>query len=87
MIRAGLVLALALVAALAWQANRLDAVRADLVAARAQVAGLQELDKFRVKQQAAAQEAAAMDQEFSKGVGADVPLSDYLRKSVGRVWP
>ena len=40
-----------------------------------------------VQQQAAQLEAVALDNELSMGVGADAPLSDYLRGAVGRVWP
>ncbi len=71
----------------AWQWHRLDTLRANLTSARAQIEGYKELDKFRLKQQAAALEAAALDQELSEGVGGDAPLSDYMRRAAGRVWP
>lgn len=70
-----------------WQYQALANARADLLAAQGQIAGLQELDKFRRVQLAADAAAAALDTELSMGVGGDAPLSDYMRRSVGRVWP
>lgn len=78
---------LGVIALCGWQWHQLDTLRADLASAQAAVEGYKELDKFRLKQQAAAIEAAALDQELSQGVGADAPLSDYLRRAAGRVWP
>lgn len=71
----------------AWMWHQIDIMQADLTTARAQIEGYKELDKFRLKQQAAAIEAAALDQELSEGVGGDAPLSDYMRRAAGRVWP
>lgn len=74
-------------AVLMWEGRSLKAARADLATVQAQLEGYKELDKFRLKQQAAALQAAALDTELSMGVGADAPLSDYLRGAAVRVWP
>ena len=87
MIRLCMFAALIMAAALVWSGVQRRALRADLAAVQAQLQGYKELDKFRLKQQAAALQAAALDTELSMGVGADVPLSDYLRGAAGRVWP
>jgi hypothetical protein len=85
--RAQFVLVVGLIAAVAFMQFQLKRARADLQTVQAVAAGYQAADQFRLKQQAAAQEAAAVDLELSQGVGADAPLSDYLRRGAGRVWP
>lgn len=85
-----LIVAVAIIATImlcAWQYHQLETLRTDLATAHAQIEGYKELDKFRLKQQAAAIEAAALDRELSEGVGGDAPLSDYMRRAAGRVWP
>jgi hypothetical protein len=87
MIRAAGLALLICAGALIWQYRAIDLVRADLATARARVAGYEAAAQWRRAQEAAAVEAAALDLELSKGVGADAPVSDYLRGGAGRVWP
>ncbi|KAF0172868.1 MAG: hypothetical protein FD162_2145 [Rhodobacteraceae bacterium] len=87
MIRAAWLAIIALAFVVVWQTQRIGAARADLSAATAQLEGYRAADRWRVQQQAAQLEAVALDNELSMGVGADAPLSDYLRGAVGRVWP
>jgi hypothetical protein len=87
MIRAAGVAIIALAFLAIWQSQRIGAARADLSKASAQLEGYRAADRWRVQQQAAQLEAVALDNELSMGVGADAPLSDYLRGAVGRVWP
>lgn len=91
MIRA---LALALVAALValWVligSNR--ELAADLDAAEARTAAFEEAARIHSvniqRLEMVAATAAALDRELQEGEGADAPLSDYLGRGAGRVWP
>ncbi len=66
---------------------QLRAVRAELAAAEARLAGQAEAERFRLKEQQRAASSAAVDRQLQEGAGADVALSDYLRGAAGRVWP
>lgn len=66
---------------------QLRAARAELAAAEAELEGQRAAERFRVKEQQRAAELAAVDHDLQEGVGADAPLSDYLRAGAGRVWP
>lgn len=66
---------------------QLRAVRAELAAAEARLAGQEEAARFRLKEQQRAASSAAVDRQLQEGAGADVALSDYLRGAAGRVWP
>lgn len=85
-----LALALALVAAAAL-AFALQEARADLKAAQARVVAFEKAAQIHAghvaRLQAAADDAAALDRELAEGEGADAPLSDYLRRGAGRLWP
>lgn len=94
MSRIALVAVVALVAAAALVLilrGQLEAARADLDEARARVAAFEEAARIHARHvaslQAARDEAAALDRELAEGEGADAPLSDYLRRGAGRVWP
>lgn len=87
MIRAALVVGFVLVGGLAVQTWRLDGAQGRVLDLSAKLDGYREADKFRLKLQAAAVDAAALDLELSKGSGADAGLSDYMRGASGRVWP
>jgi hypothetical protein len=87
MTRAALVAAAICAGLAGWLWVRLDAVQADLAAAQAVAAGERTAARFRVALGAQAQDAAALDTELQQGAGADAPLSDYLRRGAGRVWP
>lgn len=86
-----LVLAVAVLgAALVAQSWRLSRAADDLAAAREKVAAYQEAARIMsahvARQDAARAAGAAVDRELQEGVGADAPLSDYLRFGAGRVW-
>jgi len=85
MIRAALVAAVCLVLGFQWV--ELRAARADLDRAEARAAGFEEAARWQAQEARRRENAAALDQEFKEGVGADAPLSDYLRRGAGRVWP
>ncbi len=87
MIRAALVLAaLALVFA-GWTGLQLRGARAELVEARARLAGYAEAERWRARELARVTAETKLDRELQEGVGSDAPLSDYLRHGAGRVWP
>lgn len=70
---------------------QLKQARADLAAAEARIATFEEVARIHLRNvqrlEAAAAEAGALDRELQEGSGADAPLSDYLGRGVGRVWP
>lgn len=86
-----LFLGLALTAAIGWgsvwlQGRALTRARADLAAARQEVAGYAEWARVQQREIVAARAAAALDTELQMGDGADAPLSDYALRGAGRVW-
>lgn len=89
MIRLGIAAAAfcALVLGLVILRQQLRDARAELAAAEAQITGFQEAARWRRAETQRVAEAAALDETLAMGVGADAPLSDYLRDAAGRVWP
>jgi len=85
---AALLVLVALLAVQTWRLSEAQAAR-DLAQARAQ--SFEEAARVHARHVArlaeAQAEAAALDRELQEGVGADAPLSDYLRGGAGRVWP
>jgi hypothetical protein len=83
-----LILALCLsLATIAAGAAYLRSVEGQLAAARAELAGHKEAARWRAADEARRATVAAVDKELQEGTGADAPLSDYLRRGAGRVWP
>lgn len=91
MIRAAGVAIIALALALAVQTWRLSSAQEARDRAELRAQGFEEAARIHARhvQRAEAEriEAAALDRELQEGVGADAPLSDYLRRGAGRVWP
>ncbi|MFO1202999.1 MAG: hypothetical protein U1E58_10235 [Tabrizicola sp.] len=89
MIRLGIALAVlcGLVLGIVVLRAELRDTRAALAAAEAKVVGYAEADRWRRADAKRVAEAAALDETLRTGVGADAPLSDYLRTGAGRVWP
>lgn len=91
MIRAAVAVIIALVFLVAVQTWRLSGAIEERDAAQLEAARLVVTERTRratvAKLEAAQLEAARLDRELQEGVGADAPLSDYLRRGAGRVWP
>lgn len=72
-------------------ALELKDTRAELAAAEARAAAFEEAARIHRRHvaqlEAAKAEAGALDRELQEGEGADAPLSDYLVRGAGRVWP
>lgn len=73
--------------ALVTMGGRLAAAREELEAANARITGYQEASRWWQAETKRVAEAAALDESLAREVGADAPLSDYLRNGAGRVWP
>lgn len=87
MIRAGLVVIVALLVVCSALWLKLSIAERGLVKTQAELAGEREAARFRFRLGEAQASAVALDTELQQGVGADAPLSDYLRHGAGRVWP
>jgi hypothetical protein len=87
MIRAALVVIVALLVACSALWLKLSVADRALARVQAELAGEKEAARFRFRLGEAAAGAAALDGELQRGVGANAPLSDYLRAGAGRVWP
>lgn len=87
MIRAGLVVIIALVVICSALWLKLSIAERVLVKVQVELAGEKEAARFRFRLGEAQASAVALDTELQQGVGADAPLSDYLRHGAGRVWP
>lgn len=91
MIRYAVAAVIVLAVALGFQTWRLNGAQADrdaalmIVAAHERAAEALRVEVVRMERERV--EAATLDRELQEGVGADAPLSDYLRHSAGRVWP
>lgn len=73
--------------ALVTMGGRLAAAREELEAANARITGYQEASRWWQAETKRVADAAALDETLAREVGADAPLSDYLRNGAGRVWP
>lgn len=87
MIRAALVVIVALLVVCSALWLKLSIAERVLVNTQAALAGEREAARFRFRLGEAQASAVALDTELQQGVGADAPLSDYLRHGAGRVWP
>lgn len=87
MIRAGLVVIVALLVVCSALWLKLSIAERVLVNTQAELAGEREAARFRFRLGEVQASAVALDTELQQGVGADAPLSDYLRHGAGRVWP
>lgn len=87
----GLGLVAAVAAVIFALALEVRAARGRAEAAEARVAGYAEAARIHAgnvaRLEAGRKDAAALDRHLQEGEGANAPLSDYLRRGAGRVWP